>query len=420
MNPSSRRSVLRTAGGALTGLVAGCLGNNDTAADVSYSPTTRSTDVQQDPATPAVTEKLSVDGAWPTFQYDNANTGHNPTGAALTDGSLAWQVSTGGPGRFIGPTVADGRVYLQERWNGETWATARRATDGELLWAHEHPDGGVGMAAAVAGNNIIFTATRGIYALDSETGEQRWITNPDGYPTTAPTVSGDVVLITTKVGHDAGENAGLHALDTATGDHRWSYPLDAGLDAAATIADGTAIIADAAGTIHAVATSDGTRRWTSTVDAAVKTTAATSAETACLTDVDGVVHAVSVVDGSEKWHSSATSPVPATGLAVADGTVYAGGHDSLHAFDAASGATVWTHETDGLTSTPAVGAGVVYVGDENRVVSIDAATGELLWSHRFPQVSDSDVLTGGLSTPPAPVEGGLFIHAADGVYAFGQ
>jgi outer membrane protein assembly factor BamB len=93
------------------------------------------------------------------------------------------------------------------------------------------------------GSLVVFGSEDGtVYALDAETGQERWRASAGGPVVSAPMLVGGVVAI----GSDDGTVFGL---DVATGEQRWRYTAGGAIEAA--------VVADEAGTLY-VASRDGT------------------------------------------------------------------------------------------------------------------------------------------------------------------
>lgn len=149
--------------------------------------------------------------------------------------------------------------------------TARRTSDGEVLWTSESGDGSVGFGLVGAGDLVLQPTADALLAWDLHTGDRRW---------TAPTVSGldvygvvevDGTLLIT--GSDAGDvddvtvegedgdvawrTQGVAvALDVVSGEERWRRR---GANASLA-ADGSVVLHDPAGTTERLGP-DGTARW---------------------------------------------------------------------------------------------------------------------------------------------------------------
>ena len=347
----SRRTALRTAG-VVTGFgLGGCLRFGPERDDCEKGRTVHDHDVE-----------LSNDAEWGNPHYDAANTGYNPDATGPDDlKAPAWRYAYCRPSelgilihsrgvlqfgpdqndartgeriedpsddremkaRFRGARVVGGITYdtdgpdvLARDGDGERWRTAPEDEDASLLGV---ADGSVFVAAGTMNS-------KRTYALDAETGDQRWRAevDPDG---PAAIADGRVYM--------GVEDSVLLALDAATGEERWRQDLELfRIELPVAVTDG-AVYAAGTGGRAASLTRDGERRWN------------------VETDVDTLV-----------------SPT------VAADTVYTGGgfaprFSSLVALDADDGTTQATFGTRryddgevayaGLTTGPVAVEGVLYV-----------------------------------------------------------
>jgi outer membrane protein assembly factor BamB len=170
------------------------------------------------------------------------------TGATIyalsaTDGTLRWSFDRAG-NEFVSPTVADAAVFTGDRGvyalDGET---------GEERWHRPslpRPSGGLAYAAG-----LVFCGDthRGVFALDAETGEERWQTNLPGSVRRAPTVAAGgrepVVYATTKDGYVA-------ALTARDGTVLWKHAAGGSFRSPSTPVDGMVLCADESGTVTAI------------------------------------------------------------------------------------------------------------------------------------------------------------------------
>jgi outer membrane protein assembly factor BamB len=107
----------------------------------------------------------------------------------------------------------------------------------------------------IAAHGSVFVATaRGLYALDAETGRDRWV-----YPTAlplghSPTVADGAIYV-------GGFDRRLHALDVWTGKLRWTFAADAGFQTNPLAVAGLVIAGNRDGSLYAVDARTGRLRW---------------------------------------------------------------------------------------------------------------------------------------------------------------
>ncbi|MFH0757732.1 MAG: PQQ-binding-like beta-propeller repeat protein [Bacteroidota bacterium] len=124
---------------------------------------------------------------WPQWRGpDRSGTWYNgPQVDSLTPGIIhkIWEVPIGSG--YSGPTVADGRVYVMDYWNGNERILCLDANDGKPLWSHAYPlDYNVGYptgpraSVLISGDRAYAWGTMGqLHCLDAATGNVVWSVN---------------------------------------------------------------------------------------------------------------------------------------------------------------------------------------------------------------------------------------------------
>jgi hypothetical protein len=152
---------------------------------------------------------------------------------------------------------------------------------------------------AVSGNLYISTA-KGLYALDADTGADRWV-----YPTElplghSPTVQNDVVYV-------GGFDRKIHAINAHTGQPLWTFDAGGGFDTNPLVVEGKVYSGNRDGVFYAV-------------------------------------HAEGQKIGQKAWSYKTDGPIHFS-AAYKDGVVYFASDDShAYALDADTGALVWKSE----------------------------------------------------------------------------
>jgi outer membrane protein assembly factor BamB len=195
----------------------------------------------------------------------------------------------------------------------------------------------------------------------------------------------------------------VYALDAQTGRERWRVPLGAGVSASPCVAEGTVFVTSRDGKLHALSSADGRHRWSVDLgkDLGLRNywDFYTSSPVAFGADLyvgsgDGRVRAVDRRSGRIKWTFDAGSRVRST-PAVTDGAVVFGtmsGH--VVAVDRKSGAQLWKFTTAGASrkfeekqndttsvyGSPSIADGVVTIGGrDGQIYGIDLASGVQKW-----------------------------------------
>lgn len=444
---SSRRRFLALVGAAAT---AGCLDRDGTGSpDRSPSPTPTPGGTNRDTLTPRNPDPLDVSGAWPQVGSDAGHDGVAQASGVPDAGRPYWQLRRvrSGP-----PVVGDGRLYHYARLGSDTggaptrtqtpptgtsqplagaWhLVCRDAAEGRIQWTAPLEARTAGWPA-VAGDRVLAGSHGRFAALDAGSGDPLWTTDLGDRDVGDPTVVGDaaVVPLPGVVSGESGEYLTeplVRAYGMSDGAERWTVkPPRRGL--AVAVDDGTAFVLswswDQEGTLQAVSLADGRERWRRPVPGSYFLGLAARDGAVCVSSSAGAVMALEAADGSRRWgRDFDTRP---GGLAVDGSTVYVGHGSDLFALSVGDGSRRWTAsvERDSFR-TPAVGDGVVYAGtmggQDAPLLAVDASTGDERWRHEFPSTTvEGDMIQSGVRSQPVVVDGGVYVNAVDGLYAFG-
>lgn len=210
-------------------------------------------------------------------------------------------------------------------------AHALDAETGDHVWQVDlvsNGNGGSNNTSPTLVDGVLYTDLYDqVTAIDTETGEQYWLTDTSS-TTTSTTVADGTVIVGTRWEH-------LNALDAETGDVVWQYTdMDDTVRSHPTVADGTVYV----------------------------------------TGADYELHALDLETGERQWRSETGSVY--NGPTVVGDTVFVASYDGeIFAFDAADGEEVWSHQLDEepQRSSPIVVDGTLFVGtDGGHVVALDA------------------------------------------------
>ncbi|QPV62637.1 PQQ-binding-like beta-propeller repeat protein [Halosimplex litoreum] len=400
---TSRRNVLRAgAGVALCGTVGYLVGGRGGADDGSELGTDRSP------------RPLSVSGQWRQYRADAANTLAKPDATVLPDsGSVYWRLPA------ASAPVFDGDTMFLERANGSasvTIAAHSRAT-GDSIW--EGPDR-TGTNRSPAVGQYVFSNSGELTGFDAGDGTVRWQEETDAHVGWAPVVDDDRLYLAGR--RYDGTPAMVVAVDGETGETVWEVAFrepEADIESGLAVGDAHVFAATTDGRVVALAKSDGERRWVSDAVESVRVPTTVGDGSVFVADESGVVSALSAADGVVRWRRSVAPP--SGGFAYGERTLYYAATDGVYALDAGDGRQRWLNDqSDPLA--PAVGSDAIYVAtgfDDRSLHAVDRTTGDWLWSHTFPRIWEGDVPRGGARYPPVVLDGGLFVTADDGLYAFG-
>lgn len=433
---ADRRTILRTAGIAVIGGLAGCAaptsddgagGSTGTEGGVSDADASLDTD------------------AWPMFRGSDHNGGYNPHASGPgPEPSLAWAFETS-DSIWSSPVVADERVYVGS-YDGNLYAVD--VEDGTETWRFETDDRIDGSPAVVDGTVYVGSFDRRVYAIDAETGAQEWAFETGGIVRSSPTVVDGVVYVgshcrTTECARfydeEFPETGFVHAIDAATGETRWSFPVEDEVLSSPAVGAETVYVGSADETVYAIDRESGTERWQYDADQPVFGSPALDGDRLYVTSNRSLVHAVDATTGDREWTYDPGVGVLTGSPAVAEGYVFVGGGPvtaadfgnefcTLQAIDAAGGTEVWSTDVAGevIGASPAVADDTVYIGSHNnaettrpvpRLVAY-ATSGERRWELRNDEAPFGGLV--GFGSSPAVVGDTLYVGNADGtLYALG-
>lgn len=413
----SRRALLATAAGALTTGVAGCAG--PFLPETDPTPTDRATATE----TPA-----SVDGRWPTYQFDAANTGRNPTARELRRAPTVRWTADGGTSQ---PVVGDGRVYV-----GGRRVTALDAATGDRRWRVDTRDAG---GVALLGDRVVTTAlvesatspTAGTPTDDREVallgldrdGTEVWrVPAGEAYARGLVTDGERAYLPSGTSGKVSADvygtvSASLLAVER-DGTVAWRRTED--VPPPTTPAVGDAVYLPTSRAVVAVDAETGTDSWVYRSTGANDDGPVTVFRTPTLVDRtlyvggrDGVSGAVVALDADAVDRAWRVDPEegPRRAVGVADGVVVAGTRLGRVNGFTTDGERAWqTTVGTGVVTAPTVVGDTAYVASGARLAALSVSTGDRLWQVDLP---------GRAAAAPVAVGSTLFVNTEGPLVALG-
>jgi outer membrane protein assembly factor BamB len=329
----------------------------------------------------------SIAGIWlTTGRDDEPNVIVPPVATPTTDATPDVPMYRGNPERtgiFLGPGIDGAPVEL---WRVEVGGQINSAP------------------AIVNGVLYIGAGDGGVYAYDTDTGEQVWVFQGSSPIQSSPAVQSGVV-------YAGSEDGTLYALNAADGSELWSFP-GARADAAPVVVGNALYTGSGDGFLYALDTATGEEFWRAPLNEAASRSPAVADGVVYIGSADGVLHTFDAETGEPGWARQLEGANVAT-TAIADGIVYQNtfGGDVNHAYalHVPTGAELWRFDApsgqDSGFLPPAVGNGVVYLPSQDHMVyAVDAATGELVWQFE----------TGGsVEAAPALVGDTLYVAGLD-------
>ncbi|WP_323172482.1 PQQ-binding-like beta-propeller repeat protein [Natrialba sp. PRR66] len=348
-----------------------------------------------------------------------AASGESDEGAESSAGEELWRVDFANSEYLRGPSlssVADGSLFV----SNPDAVHALSASTGDEEWQFGVDDTRFHDPPIVVDGTVFATTNdpsgqeggdgkdTSVYALDADTGEQKW--QFDEYEdTVAPIhVAENTVFIPSQFC--------VYAVDATTGEQRWQFEVGYGVetnprtDFFAETATGTLYVADGDGNVFAVDVATGEEEWRA--DAGTRVTTELSVVDGTLflgafgsdmeqptnSELQYYVSALDAATGDERWRFT-LNPEPGLEsptlefVTVIDDTLFAGSDAcadyptcaSLYAVDAASGEEKWQFEADNSVDTVTEADGTLFVGtavgngDDGVVHAVDPETGTELW-----------------------------------------
>jgi outer membrane protein assembly factor BamB len=364
----SRRAVLRSAGLAAAGGLAGCL------ADL---PPGRIDDDGRPPSTTATTQ----------FRGGLERRGVVPDATVPTDPRVERvldAVNTGDHTAAKASPVAtpSGDLVVP----GDTGEVRRVTPDGDVVWRAtvEETARGIHGTPALANETVYVGAYDGaLYAFDLETGERFWRQKVGDAIGSSPGYHDGTVYVAVEYYDPSGAMFGV---DAVTGEVVWDdqRPTDHPHSTCAIDREaGRLVVGANDGVLYAWTYPDLTFAWSVQTGAAIKGPVATADGSAFVGSWDHNVYRVALDDGTVEW-TVETDDMVMSGPAVetSTDTVYVGSHDSrCYALDAATGDQRWTFDTGGsIIGCPTVAGDHVLVGSYDRsCYAVEKRTGEAVW-----------------------------------------
>jgi outer membrane protein assembly factor BamB len=291
------------------------------------------------------------------------------------DGGLLWSRETG-PDRPLS-------------WGREGWdylsASPVLLSDGNLA-AGDLADGDLADGELGDGGLALIGSGDGtLYALDAESGEERWRFETERRIRSTPAVADGVAYF-------GGGDGVFYALDVGSGETRWTFETtgvglnsaDFGFDrtqiqGSAAIADGTVYFGSRDGSLYALDAATGELRWHREDGTAwvVGTPALHEGTLFNGRSSGGRFRAIDAGNGEESWVITTRGLVFSSPTVVGDVVYVGSGGGAMYALDTATGTTHWSFATVGdIYSSPVVADGRLYFGsDDGSLYALEVGEG---------------------------------------------
>ena len=304
------------------------------------------------------------------------------------------------------PVVAGGVVYFS---TGIGRLFAVDAQTGVEKWS-VHTGSAEYLSPAVSGGIVYFGSDNGtFYAYDAQTGKEKWH-SAGVSPDSAPTVSNGTVFFGSNDGH-------VYALDAGTGTQKWKFQTGDSVDSTPSVADGVVYVGGRSNTVYAIDAAIGKLLWKFHTSNFVHCSPAVADGIVYFGNWSGELYAVDAKTGKQVWQFDADGSVYED-IGVSDGMVYFGTNNAtLYAVDSKTGAQKWSFSKEGESNytgefkAPAIIDGLVYATSNfGGIFALDAKTGQVKWQYE----------EGFMLTTPYVADGVLYIgdHGSPGhIYA---
>ncbi|MFB6087877.1 MAG: PQQ-binding-like beta-propeller repeat protein [Haloarculaceae archaeon] len=451
----TRRRTLRGVGVALVAGVAGCSGDDGaTTSPGSDDETPGAGDGDDSGDRPTVTDRnpraLDASGAWPQAGGDPGHTGVTDANGVPNDGAVYWQRRRVRSGPAV---LRDGRLFHYARLGadasgratitrtrepdagtahpvyGEPHLVARDAVDGSLQWSAPLPSESRGWPA-VASGRVLSAVSGRIAAHETATGDALWTEDIGEKDVGTPVVTEGTAVVPVQGVVDGDtyvQRPAIRAFDVADGSEQWSVEPPKRGNYLVVSGDTVVVVSadfDERAVVLGLSRSTGEERWRETVPGGFFDLPVAAGGQVFLTNQTNTVRALSASDGSEVWAERVGGqPV----RVAADGeSVYVAVGSRVLALAHGSGDEQWSVTAGSRSeyaSAVAVGADTVYAGWEGveaPLTAFDRSDGAERWSHTFPNKTvEGDIVRSGVAAQPVVADGGLYVFAVDGLYAFG-
>lgn len=269
---------------------------------------------------------------------------------------------------------------------------ARNATSGEELWRFEggsNPHGsdsaGFKSDPAIADGTVFAPneASRTVFAVDLETGVERWSFEAEDEVVASPVVVDGKVYVGS---HDGN----VYALDAQTGDLVWSAPTP-GRVKSTLVTDGQRVFAaPTSPELFAFDIDTGEQVWRQSFPSRVFGLAYDEGSL-LLGDGTGRVYAVDADTGDQRWVTDIGGSRAVPG-AVTESHVYVGGPQVV-SIDRETQQTEWSWAPGGRTRGPIIVGGDLVVPEHkgSRLWVLERASGEVRWKYVFEGMDVSDL-----------------------------
>lgn len=200
------------------------------------------------------------------------------------------------------PTIINGVVYFG--YGGGTVYAVDAAT-GEEIWRYDIGSSVRSTPQVVQGTVYFGASDNNLYALDADSGDEIWtfstgeISNRTGV-VSSPTLSNGTVFVGNRFLRGTGPDTGVYAIDAETGKEKWSFKTGATVEASPLVVNGTVVVGSQDHNVYALDEQTGTEIWSYSTSAAVASPAY-SQNTIFIGNKNGKLFALDINSGEKEW-----------------------------------------------------------------------------------------------------------------------
>ena len=365
-----------------------------------------------------------------------------PPGREAVSGEILWRVDVGGA-VWTPLALADGALLFG---TDEGTFQALDIATRKSRWRFSF-GGRIRSAAEVTGELALFASDDGfLYAVALSSGEEKWrfdlrsadldrrlpATGPPyeyDYRHSSPTLGKGVIYIGSADGN-------LYAVDVESGRERWRFATGDRIRSTPTVSGGRVYVGSWDGRVYALDASTGEEAWRFDTGNRVQGSPAVAAGRVVVGSRSAKLFCLDAGTGEEIWiHTHEDGSWVESSPVVVDGIVYVGSSDALEliAFDLATGEEIWHFATGGWSwGTPVVTDDAVYIGAISAspyyfegvdlaagFYQVERKTGRERW--RMSPEPIEGYVTGGVFASPVILDGVVYVGALDGrIYAIAE
>jgi outer membrane protein assembly factor BamB len=284
-----------------------------------------------------------------------------------TDGVERWRVALDGwtytldgAGGVLVAGTRGGGVHVHSAIDGsEMWKTK------DAQQTYENPASG----PCVIGDSVYYYGGGSLRSVELTTGQLQWALPLGEDVPSRPVLHRGLLFLCS--------GTRVFAVDEQTGAERWRFDAPVVLFTSPVVSEQGVFVADYLGTVFALDPANGTVRWHARTGGRQGADPAVLADDTVLVGSGDTVFAFDARTGAERWRYAARAEL--AGIpAAAEGLVHLGSRDhSLHTLDLATGRLRWKLDTGGeITGPPVTADGRVFACSKDHCVyALDAARG---------------------------------------------